>query len=216
MKAALFAHIFRAILIAIALSAVPARGESGDPFGISAAVATENSMTATWRQLLLEIQADELMVLQCRADPATCSPAALRFIAIVDYARGYEGEARVGRINRAVNLAIAVAHDGIWRSPLDALASAGDCKSYAVAKYAALGAAGIPAADRRLVIVSVKSRRQEAHVVVVVRLAARWVILDNRTQALVDSLDRHDYLPVLALDHAGVSEFQPRPGALGG
>ncbi len=173
-------------------------------------------MAATWQQLLLKIQADELTVARCRADPATCSPAALRFIAIVDDARRYEGEARVGHINRAVNLAIAVAHDGIWRSPLEALASAGDCKSYAVAKYAALGDAGIPAADRRLVIVGVKSRQQEAHVVVVVRLATRWVILDNRTQALVDSLDRHDYLPVLALDHSGVSEFPQRPGALGG
>jgi hypothetical protein len=109
MKAVLFAHIFRPILIGIVLSAVPARGESGDPFGISTAVRPETSMATTWRRLLLEIQADQLTVVQCRADPATCSPVALRFIAIVDEARSYEGEARVGHVNRAVNLAIAVA-----------------------------------------------------------------------------------------------------------
>jgi predicted transglutaminase-like cysteine proteinase len=88
----------------------------------------------------------------------------------------------------------------------------GDCKNYAVTKYAALGDAGIPANDRRLIIVHLKSPQQGAHLVVAVRISAQWVLLDNRSMTLVESTARHDYLPILALDRSGVREFRTLPG----
>jgi predicted transglutaminase-like cysteine proteinase len=59
----------------------------------------------------------------------------------------------IGRLNRSVNGAIPTTRANVaWLSPLAALSQAGDCKSYAVAKYLALADAGIAASDRRLVV----------------------------------------------------------------
>jgi hypothetical protein len=73
-----------------------------------------------------------LIIAQCRAQPGICaSPVALRFIAIVNEAREYEGFPRIGHLNRAINLAIRAKSSGeMWVSPLAALASeVGDCKA---------------------------------------------------------------------------------------
>jgi predicted transglutaminase-like cysteine proteinase len=213
MKATSCARLFRAVLLGVLLSGGTARADSDEPFGISTIEAPSSSLSAIWRRLQLDIQADELTVARCRAQPDKCtSPAALRFIEIVDEARQHEGRARAGHINRAVNLAIYPARAGVWRSPLDALASSGDCKNYAVTKYAVLGSAGVAANDRRLIVVQLKSPLQGVHLVVAVRISAQWVILDNRSMALTESTGRLDYLPILALDHSGVREFLTRPG----
>lgn len=194
-------------LTALLISASPFENE---PFGVATVEATNGPITAIWQGLQSDMRADELTVIACRADPACDSPAALRFIAIVDEAMQYEGRARVGHINRAVNLAIETTRADVpWQSPLKALASAGDCKSYAVTKYAALGDAGIAPDDRRLVMVLDRARLLETHLVVVVRVAQQWLILDNLTFTLVESTGQPTYEPLHALDHSGVRDFPP-------
>jgi len=89
-------------------------------------------------------------------------------------------------------------------SPLKALASPGDCKSYAVTKYMALGAMGIPADDRRLVVVRDTTNPQETHLVAVARIGEEWLILDNRTLTLVESNGLPSYRPLYVLDQSGV------------
>ncbi|MBV8791894.1 MAG: transglutaminase-like cysteine peptidase, partial [Pseudolabrys sp.] len=79
----------------------------------------------------------------CRAAASGCPAAAAKFIAVVDAGRKLQGRARIGEINRAVNLAIRPASDlaqygviELWASPLTTFASgAGDCEDYAIAKY---------------------------------------------------------------------------------
>jgi predicted transglutaminase-like cysteine proteinase len=192
-------------LTALSIGASPLAGE---PFGVATVPAAPNSaISAMWRDLQSAMRADEQTVVACRANPTCGSPAALQFIAIVDEARQYQGRALLGHINRAVNLAIPPTRDGVlWRSPLKALASSGDCKSYAVTKYAALGAAGIAPEDRRLVMVWENAHPLETHLIVVVRVALRWLILDNRTLTLVDSTDRSAYQPLHVFDDSGVRE----------
>lgn len=184
---------------------------AAEPFGVATVPAAPDSrISAIWRDLQAAMRADEQIIVVCRANPECGSPAALRFIAIVDEARRYQGRALLGHINRAVNLAIPTTRDDVsWQSPLKALASAGDCKSYAVTKYAALGAAGIAPEDRRLVIVWDNARPQETHLVVVVRVARRWLILDSRTLTLADSDDQQAYQPLHSFDHSGVRDFPP-------
>src|SRR5665811_1081246 len=103
-----------------------------EPFGVAPVEAPgDKTISVIWRGLQRDMQADERTVIKCRADPACGSPAALRFIAIVDKTRQYQGRALLGHINRAVNLAIpSTRQDAPWQSPLEALASRGDCKSY--------------------------------------------------------------------------------------
>jgi predicted transglutaminase-like cysteine proteinase len=82
----------------------------------------------------------------------------------------------------------------------------GNCTAYAIAKYAALRDAGIAADELRLIIVRIKSLRR-THMVVTVRNFGRWIILDNRSMALVESSELPDYLPLFTLDHRGVRQF---------
>jgi predicted transglutaminase-like cysteine proteinase len=100
-------------------------------------------------------------------------------------------------------------------APLDALSHPGDCKSYVVVKYVALGEAGMPASDRKIVWVQNRQRPDTTHVVVVVRNGDRWLILDNLTLALVDSTAAHPYQPLQEFGTDGVREFPALPG-LGG
>ncbi len=81
-----------------------------------------------------------------------CSAAAQSFLAIAAEGREHTGRARIGVINRAINLTIQAASMNRWTAPLETLAMGrGDCKQYAIAKYLALIEAGISENDVRLV-----------------------------------------------------------------
>lgn len=215
--------------IALALLSIgaAAQADSSEPFGLATIAAPEGPLWATWRKLQSEMQSEKHIVAQCRTAPRTCtSPAALRFIAIVNEGNHHAGLARIGRINRAVNLAIgaasAAAVQTTWNSPLQALAAGtGDCKLYAVLKYAVLEDAGFAASDLRLVIAGnrrqqVPAAMQTTHAFVAVHSGAEWIVLDNRSLAMIESkqlLDR--YMPLFALDQRGVRQFVQPPIADG-
>jgi predicted transglutaminase-like cysteine proteinase len=69
-------------------------------------------------------------------------------------------------------------------------------------KYVVPRELGITADDPRLIIVQDK-KRETGHAVVAVRHEQRWLILDNRTMAILDAEDVHDYRPLFALDQHG-------------
>jgi predicted transglutaminase-like cysteine proteinase len=207
-----------AIALGLLLLGPAARAASNEPFGFSTVAVADGALPATWRKLRLELQSDERIVVQCRAVPQSCaSPAARRFIAIAREDDHYEGLAKIGRINRAVNLAIGAASAAVqsaWSSPLQTLAAgSGDCKQYAVLKYAALMDAGFAADDLRLVIVRIKQPQNPGatpadHALVAVRNDADWIVLDNRSLAMLESKQVLDhYLPLFVLDHRGVRRF---------
>jgi predicted transglutaminase-like cysteine proteinase len=196
-----------------------AQADGGEAFGL-ATVPAHGPLAATWHTLQARMQAERPIVGRCRVVPSACkSIPALQFIAIVDEGNGFKGRARIGRINRAVNFAIRAvdasapgnAHDD-WTSPMQTLAAGeGDCKQYAVLKYAALQAAGFAVADLRIVIIA-RRARATTHAVVAVRNDGRWLILDNRVLTIVDAdelLDR--YRPLYEFDWRGVWAFAPPP-----
>jgi len=200
---------------ALLLLGLTAQTDLDEPFGLPTVVAPDDPLWATWRELQSEMQSEQPIIAQCRVEPDLCgSAAALRFLATVDEGKPHDGLSRIGHINRAVNLAIrstgiGAGRDGPgkWTSPLATLAAGvGDCKQYAVLKYAALRDAGFAPDDLRIVTVRIKSTR-DYHAVVAVRNAGRWFILDNRSLAVVESRELYDFLPVLALDHRGVRQF---------
>ena len=158
-----------------------------------------------WRAVQSRMQSDSERLARCRADAEACSLEEKQLEAIVDAARARDGRARIGQINRAVNLTIRPVSDmrrfgmaDFWTSPLDTLsAGSGDCEDYAILKFLALREAGMPAQDLRLVIVHDAIARSD-HAVVAAQLSGRWVLLDNRGFALID-LAHTRYRPIMTL-----------------
>lgn len=188
---------------------------SAEPFGQIAVPITSGDSLNRWRFVENEIDAEAAIVDRCLTQQE-CSAAAREFLDIVAQGRARTGLARVGVINRAVNLAIAPESDidqwGVpdrWSPPLETLTTGhGDCEDYAIAKYAALLRAGISKEDVKLVIVH-KRLADEEHAVAAARVGDQWFILDNRTQVLVPDLDVRGATPLVVLDSGGAKIFVP-------
>jgi len=148
--------------------------------------------SAKWQALHSAIEDEQKIITACRSDLASCpSSAAHQFIAMVDEGMQHEGKARIGHINRAANLAIRATKKYVdqWTSPLQALANGvGDCKQYAVLKYVALNEAGYRADRLRILVVEDKTTRG-SHAVVAVSSDGQWMVLDNRTNVLIEGAD---------------------------
>ena len=212
-------HVQRTALVLLLSLSAPAAtsAEADEPFGRPAVETAPGPLQVTWRRIRDELKSERDVVAGCRSAPASCaSPAAKRFIAIVREGAGHDDTESIGRINRAVNLAIKPARPGsgptAWTSPLNALTTGtGDCKQYTVVKYAALLDAGL--SPDRVRLVSVRLRRPPVstppyHAVTAVRVHTRWLVLDNRSltvresKALLDDME-----PLFTLDDRGVRQF---------
>lgn len=184
---------------------IPPRPAPAEPFRLAPDPAGER-FADKWREVSAAIVADRAVLAACRAVPAGCPEAARRFGAIVALAQAETGRARLGHLNRAVNLAITytsdlVQHgrDDVWSPPLATFASGmGDCEDYAIAKYVALLEAGIAQEDLRIVVVD--ERWSGLHAVASARLDDAWLVLDNRRMALIEDRDLAGYRAVATLD----------------
>jgi predicted transglutaminase-like cysteine proteinase len=200
-------------------SSIDPGGSSAEPFGLTTSKLSEGGLRDKWLGVERELD-DELLVLAlCQEDRPRCqSLSARQFLAIVDNAIARQGRARLGEINRAINLAIRPMSDlvqygsiDVWSSPLATFAKgAGDCEDYAIAKLVALRLAGMAAEDLRLVILR-DTIGQEDHAVVAARLEGRWLTLDNRRMAMVEDARLRNYRPTFVIDHDGVRQYSPAP-----
>jgi predicted transglutaminase-like cysteine proteinase len=195
-----------------------AAAAEAEPFGLFATMLPEGPLPAKWREVERAVEAERTALAACRSDPDACTAPARQFLAIVALAAAHDGRARLGQINRAVNLAIRPVSDraqhGVddrWSAPLATLATgAGDCEDYAIAKLVALREAGIAAEDLRLVILR-ESASGEDHAVAAARVDGRWLILDNRTLAMVEDGALVRYRPLFTLDAGGARRLEARP-----
>ena len=187
-----------------------------EPFGLPTSTVTMGAVLEKWLGVKREVDNERLVLRICEENFASCqSQAALQFLAIVDSARGLEGRARLGEINRAINLKIRPMSDqalygaeDVWSPPLATLAKgAGDCEDYAIVKFVALQEAGVSADDLRIVILR-DDVREEDHAVVAARLDGNWLILDSRHFVMSEDQQVQDYYrPVFVIDHDGVKRY---------
>jgi predicted transglutaminase-like cysteine proteinase len=189
--------------------------KSAEPFGVFAFAISTGGLRQKWFALKERLDDDMVQLALCDGDRDNCaSPAALKLLAIVDQARARDGRARLGATNRAINLAIRAADDGlndVWSPPLATFArGAGDCEDYAIAKLAALRLAGVPAEDLRIVVVR-DVRAGEEHAVAAARLDGHWLMLDNRRMAMVEDDAARSYQPLFVLHQAAVMKYVDEP-----
>jgi predicted transglutaminase-like cysteine proteinase len=194
-------------------------GLSTEPFGRTASVLSEGALREKWRGVALKLDDEAVQLALCDGDRDRCvSPAALQLLGIVDNARARDGRARLGEINRAINLAIRPMSDlaqygeiDVWSSPLVTFArGAGDCEDYAIAKFVALRLAGVAPADLRIVIMR-DTIHGEDHAVAAARLDGRWLTLDNRRMAMVEDAQLRNYRPTFVIDQFGIMQVDDAP-----
>jgi predicted transglutaminase-like cysteine proteinase len=190
-----------------------------EPFGLPASSLAAGGLRDKWLGVQRRLDDEMVQIALCDGDRERCaSPAALKFLDIVDAARLREGRARLGEVNRAVNLAIRPINDlaqhgqiDVWSTPLATLAlGGGDCEDYAIAKLAALRWAGIAPDDLRIVVMH-DTIHGEDHAVAAARLDGRWLVLDNRRMAMVEDSAVRNYRPTFVIDQHGVMRYDDAP-----
>ena len=182
-------------------------------FGMDTVPLFGGDVSEKWNRARVEIARELEAVARCRVNQP-CPPAAQKLIDLSSEGAGRSGRAKVGLINRAVDLAIGPTSDeaqwGVadhWSAPFETIRSGrGDCEDYAIVKYAALLEAGIPSDDIKIVILK-NAFPAEDHAVLAARVDGEWLILDNRTLTLVRDLDVTRAVPELVLDREGVRRF---------
>jgi predicted transglutaminase-like cysteine proteinase len=188
-----------------------------EPFALNVESVTTGPVLNKWNGVVADIRAESQILTRCRSDARHCPAAARKFLNVIADGRAREGRARIGTINRAINLAIQPTTDlaqwGVthrWSAPLATLTTGrGDCEDYAIAKYVALREAGVAETDVRLVIVR-DFANGEDHAVVAARVDEKWIMLDNRRLTLVEDSDMPHVLPLFAFDQDGVKRFAPQ------
>jgi predicted transglutaminase-like cysteine proteinase len=194
-------------------------GQSAEPFGLFASVLSWGGLRDKWLKVERKLDDERVQLALCDGDRDACvSPAALQLLAIVDNARARDGRARLGEINRAINLAIRPMSDlaqhgviDVWSSPLVTFTTgAGDCEDYAIAKFVALRQAGIAPDDLRIVIMR-DTVRGEDHAVAAARLDGHWFTLDNRRMAMIEDTFVRNYRPLFVIDQHGVMQYADPP-----
>jgi len=189
---------------------------AGEPFGLSTVPVTFGGILDKWTGLETDVRADREILAYCRKNAATCPAAAQKFLAVIAEGRAVTGRARIGVINRAVNMAIRPMSDlaqwGVpdrWSAPLETFSTGrGDCEDYAIAKYVALTEAGVAEEDLRFVVVRDLALKQD-HAVIAARLSGKWIVLDNRWLTLVEDTAMRQIVPLFVLDRDGVKQFTP-------
>jgi len=188
--------------------------ESAEPFGLATSPVYGGGLRIKWDGVAHKLDDEQVQLALCDGDRERCaSDAALKLLTIVDAGRQRDGRARIGEINRAINLSIRAMDDfvqygeaDVWSSPLVTFAhGAGDCEDYAIAKYVALRMAGIAREDLRIVVLV--DVRGEGHAVAAARLDGRWLILDNRRMAMIEDINFLNYRPLFVINDAGVMKY---------
>ncbi len=194
-------------------------GASSEPFGLPALALSGGGLRAKWLGAAHTIDDERVQLALCDGDRDHCvSEAALKLLAIIDEGRATEGRARLGQINRAINLAIRPMSDlaqhgeiDVWSSPLATFdRGAGDCEDYAIAKFVALRLAGVAAEDLRIVVMH-DVLRNEDHAVAAARLDGQWLMLDNLRMTMIDDAHVRNYRPLFVIDEATVMKYLDAP-----
>ncbi|HWN50865.1 MAG TPA: transglutaminase-like cysteine peptidase [Xanthobacteraceae bacterium] len=172
-------------------------------------------VAAKWRAVEADIDREQQVLARCRAQEA-CPVVAQNLLDIVAEGAARSGLARVGLINRAVDLAITATSDeaqwGVadhWSPPFETLQThRGDCEDYAIVKYVALLQAGLSHDDVKIVVLR-NLLPKEDHAAVAARVDGQWLILDNRHLALVRDTEMVGSIPKFVLDEDGTRRFVP-------
>ncbi len=175
-------------------------------FGSTAVRIAASAQSGSWALVLAE-RGDRYFAPDCAGRDAPCgSPALATIREAVRASAGETVERRAAAVNRAVNGAIRYRTDldlygesDHWAPARETLRRrAGDCEDFAILKFWALQAAGVPAEAMRLVLVR-DVRRGLDHAVLAVAAEGRNLVLDNLSDRVLADGDAPGYRPLVSL-----------------
>jgi len=127
------------------------------------------------------------------------------FEAFLQRVSGYDREAQIDAVNSYFNGAPYrpdYTNYGVgdyWATPTQLMARGGDCEDYAIAKYLALKALGVPADKMRIVVLKDLARGIE-HAILVVYEEGRSLALDNNLAAVTETRELRSYVPLFSIN----------------
>jgi predicted transglutaminase-like cysteine proteinase len=190
--------------------AVPASADDrpSDPFGNhTIELNKEEPLALIWESLKDQVLLDKARFHPCLESSNGPCPEVSALMKIVEEARQNQGKALLAHLNRSINLMIKAVPVGNLTGPLEAITTrSGDCKSYSIAKYAAVRAAGISPDHVRLVVVHDRQHSWD-HMVAAVYQDDEWLILDNLTTVLLRDSEKRDYEPTVILDYKSIRRY---------
>ncbi|WP_374653878.1 transglutaminase-like cysteine peptidase [Dongia sp.] len=90
-----------------------------------------------------------------------------------------------------------------WETPFEFLKRRGDCEDYAIAKFMALKALGVPASEMRILALRNLALGGEGHAVLIVYAGGTPLMLDNQIKDVVPANSVGYYQPVYSLNETG-------------
>lgn len=203
----LLRRVAAATVTAIVLAAAGAEAASSSFKELAETRFDELLRLPQWRQVLRRLPGEAARVRACLRG-AECDGAAAEMAELVMEARGRDRMAQLERVHAFVNRqpyredADQFGREDLWQTPLAFAARGGDCEDYAIAKYFVLKLAGVPDADLRIAVMT-SAARDEVHAVMLARVGAEWLVLDNREDAPRSLDSYHDWTPQYAVTQAG-------------
>ena len=89
-----------------------------------------------------------------------------------------------------------------WETPFEFLARGGQCEDYAIAKYMALAASGVPENSMRLAVVR-DTYRSLDHAVAIVMVDGEELVLDNQIKTITTAESDGRYVPYYSINSTG-------------
>ncbi|HEX6840112.1 MAG TPA: transglutaminase-like cysteine peptidase [Stellaceae bacterium] len=127
---------------------------------------------------------------------------------ILDALNGLDLRAKLDLVNAAVNRHPYVpsqsnwGESNHWETPFEFFRKSGQCQDYAITKYLLLRAAGVPAAQLRILVLRDSALGLD-HAVTVAYVEGEAFLLDNQISTVVPADSIHHYQPYYSINEAG-------------
>jgi predicted transglutaminase-like cysteine proteinase len=207
-------------VFALAASPGSARADAAGLFGTRELYSADLAPFSKWDGVVARTDA------QMQDPRALCRAGAGGQACIADWWQGFITQLarlplrqRVTRANEVLNRVRYVSaetnwHDpDHWETPFEFLTRGGQCQDYAIAKFMALAASGVPQSALRLVVVH-DSETALDHAITVVYVDGDALVLDNQVKEVTPAAELARYVPYYSINRTGWWYHVPvRPSA---
>lgn len=202
-------HAVAATIISILLFAPSVHAADLQLFGTREIPGSDMSAFDKWTEMLSRHDRESYSLANVACNEGMAS--ACRLLAWDKHLRklrGLDPRDQVALVNKILNREAYVTDpsnygtNDYWATPLQFFSNQGDCEDFAIVKYLSLRSLGFPPENMRIVILEDVTTKLP-HAVLVVLIDGKALVLDNRSEQVVQHDQIHNYRPYYSLNEAG-------------